>query len=102
MADNWIGLAYMQPTFTNNCRAILKIREYLGVGLQVVCNDTGDAYLFKDYIYVEKSIHMMEKRLLELLDKGFAVNEEGRKYLEEHFQWGHIVDQLLTRMKQLP
>ena len=100
MAANWIGLAYMRPTVTNNCRAILKIREYLGVGLQVVCNDTGDAYLFKDYIHIEKNIDMMESRILSLLGKGFVVNEEGRKYLERHFKWEHIVEKLLERMQQ--
>jgi glycosyltransferase involved in cell wall biosynthesis len=100
MAANWIGLAYMRPTFTNNCRAILKIREYLGVGLQVVCNDTGDAYLFKDYIHIEQNIDMMEKRILSLLDKGQVANEAGRKYLEKHFRWAHIVEKLLARMQQ--
>jgi|GEM_PF-774019 len=101
MAANWIGLAYMRPTFTNKCRAILKIREYLGVGLQVVCNNTGDAYLFRDHIYIEENIAMMEKRLLTLLAQGMVVNEAGRRFIEERFRWQHIIDQLLDRMQRL-
>jgi glycosyltransferase involved in cell wall biosynthesis len=98
MKHNWIGLNYMRPTITNNCRAILKLREYLAVGLQVVCNDAGDAYVFKDHVYVEPSIDAMEKRLLELLDKGLIVNIDGRKFIEEHFRWEKVIGQLLERI----
>ncbi|MBD3392381.1 MAG: glycosyltransferase [Chitinivibrionales bacterium] len=100
MADNWIGLAYMRPTFTNSCRAALKLREYLGVGLQVVCNDTGDAYLFREHVHIEPSIDMMERRVVSLLDQGLAVNEAGRRFLEEHFRWDHIIDDLLSRLEE--
>ncbi|MBD3391342.1 MAG: glycosyltransferase [Chitinivibrionales bacterium] len=98
MAHNWIGLNYMRPTITNNCRAILKLREYLAVGLQVVCNDAGDAYLFKDHVYVEQTIDDMERRTLDLLGRGLRVNLEGRRFIEEHFRWEPGIAELLDRI----
>jgi len=96
---NWIGLNYMRPTITNNCRAILKLREYLAAGLQVVCNDAGDAYIFRQYVHVEPTIEAMERRTLELLDKGMSINVEGRRFIEEFFRWDTSVNALLERIR---
>jgi glycosyltransferase involved in cell wall biosynthesis len=75
MADHYIGINYMRPTPVNECRAILKIREYLACGLLVVCNRTGDALEFKDVAYVEPDIDGMEKRLFDLLNQPGGKNE---------------------------
>jgi glycosyltransferase involved in cell wall biosynthesis len=99
IAHNWIGLNYMRPTITNNCRAILKLREYLAAGLQVVCNDAGDAYIFKNHVYVEPTINAMEKRTLELLDKGMMINMEGRKFVEDFFQWEKSIAALQEKIR---
>ncbi len=86
-----VGLNYMHPSFTNNCRAILKIREYLALGLKIVCNNVGDAYLFKDYIYIENNIENMGKRIIELLNSKIDKDYEGRYFLKENFHWDKIV-----------
>jgi glycosyltransferase involved in cell wall biosynthesis len=99
IAHNWIGLNYMRPTITNNCRAILKLREYLAAGLQVVCNDAGDAYIFKNHVYVEPTIEAMETRTMELLDKGMSVNYEGRRFIEDYFRWDKSITALLERIR---
>ena len=97
MGEAQIGLNYMKPSFTNNCRAILKIREYLAVGLQVVCNDAGDANIFKDYIYIEKDIKSIEQRLASLLKKDIPVNVKGREFIEINFRWDTIIDNFLKK-----
>ena len=90
-----IGLNYMRPSFTNNCRSILKIREYLAVGLEVVCNNVGDAELFKEYAYVENSIEDMEKRILNLLKEQSRFNEKGREFILNNFNWNEIIYKFL-------
>lgn len=99
LADTWIGLNYMRPSYVNQCRAVLKIREYLAVGLQVVCNDCGDASLFREHAFVEPDIAHMESRINEILTQGPQVNVEGRRFLEEHFTRGRIVDGFLGRIE---
>lgn len=96
LANNWIGINYMRPTFTNQCRAVLKVREYLAVGLQVVCNDVGDARLFSTYVYLEKSLKEMEQRIVSLLKSDtFIFNSEGRGFLFKYFIWDKIVEDFL-------
>jgi glycosyltransferase involved in cell wall biosynthesis len=95
MARHGIGLNYMRPSFGNNCRAILKLREYLACGLQVVCNNTGDAGLFSAFAFVEPDIVAMEKRLQDLLDNVPIVNSKGRAFIESHFSWNSILTDFL-------
>lgn len=95
ISRNWIGINYMEPTLTNNCRSILKIREYMASGIQVVCNDTGDSYLFKDFIYVEDSLEAMKNRICELVDKGPLENTKAREFLKQNYRWPVIVDNFL-------
>jgi glycosyltransferase involved in cell wall biosynthesis len=91
MARHSIGINYMRPSFVNNCRAILKIREYLACGLQVVCNNIGDAELFKDYAFVEPDIISLKNRLNDLLEKSSMINYAGRAFIEESFSWKSIM-----------
>lgn len=91
MAANWIGINYLEPTFTNSCRAILKIREYLAVGLQVVCNHGGETALFEDFVHVEESIDAMTSRLLILLRQQPEVNRTGRAFVVDTFRWSRLM-----------
>jgi glycosyltransferase involved in cell wall biosynthesis len=91
IARHSIGINYMRPTFVNNCRAILKIREYLACGLQVVCNNTGDASLFKTHAFVETDLISFEIRLNELLRKEPSINFSGRAFIENSFSWKSIM-----------
>lgn len=100
MARHEIGLNYMRPSFVNNCRAILKIREYLACGLQVVCNNTGDAESFRDVAFVEQDINRMESRLIELLDKGAGTNAKGRALIEEKYSWTMIMEDFTCMIRE--
>lgn len=91
MADNWIGINYMRPSLTNDCRAILKIREYLALGLQVVCNDVGDAGEFHDYAYVEPDLESMSGRLVTLLKGRMNANRAGRRFVKNEYRWEELI-----------
>ena len=45
-----VGINYMAPTKANQCRASIKVREYMAAGLNVVCNPVGDGEVFKDHV----------------------------------------------------
>jgi glycosyltransferase involved in cell wall biosynthesis len=98
MARHSIGINYMRPTFVNNCRAILKIREYLACGLQVVCNNTGDAGLFGRHAFVEPDLAGMEIRLIELLGKRPTVNLEGRNFIKTNYSWKNIMKDFVAQL----
>jgi glycosyltransferase involved in cell wall biosynthesis len=99
IAGHRVGINYMAPTLTNNCRAILKIREYLACGLQVVCNDTGDARAFEPYVAIGEGLEEMEEKLRVMLHGVVAENIEGRKYVRKHLRWDAIIDNLLRRIE---
>lgn len=98
MAQSQIGLNYMEHSFTNNCRAILKLREYLAVGLHVVCNDSGDSSIFKEFVYIEKDISGIEKRLISLLSEELSVNSKGSEFIGTCFNWEIIVNEFLEKV----
>jgi glycosyltransferase involved in cell wall biosynthesis len=98
-ARHGIGLNYMRKSLVNDCRAILKIREYLACGLQVVCNDCGDAGLFSNQAYVEQDLEHMERRLAFLLSNPGDGKAGGRRFIEEHFSWRSIVADFLHYLR---
>jgi glycosyltransferase involved in cell wall biosynthesis len=100
MADHYIGINYMRPTLVNECRAILKIREYLACGLQVVCNRTGDALEFEEVAFIEPDIDGMEKRLIELLNQPRVKNNIGRTFVERYFSWNEIFGVFLNLLEK--
>lgn len=97
IAKHQIGINYMRPLEVNRCRAILKIREYLACGLNVVCNDVGDVELFKENIYIEADIESMFSRVDNLLSSPFEKNFSGRKVVDEHYTWGKIMRPFLDK-----
>jgi glycosyltransferase involved in cell wall biosynthesis len=105
MARHHIGINYMRPSPVNECRAILKIREYLACGLQVVCNKCGDAELFAKVAFVEQDLDAMEGRIDALLSGPVTRNAAGRTFIEQNFSWqpiiGHFVS-YLPEKKILP
>lgn len=100
LAQNWVGINYMKPSFTNQCRAVLKIREYLAVGLQVVCNDVGDVGLFDKFIHVESSLSLYENKICELLSEKYDYNNQGRLFINDNFKWKEIVDDFLWHIRE--
>jgi glycosyltransferase involved in cell wall biosynthesis len=100
MVKHHIGLNYMRQSFVNDCRAILKIREYLACGLQVVCNRSGDADQFADHAFVEPDLEHMERRLKQLLANPREINAGGRRFIEQQFSWETIINGLLSHLHE--
>jgi glycosyltransferase involved in cell wall biosynthesis len=98
MAAHRIGINYMRPSTVNQCRAILKIREYLACGLQVVCNNVGDVSLFEGHIHVHPGINEMFLAISKLLDMPPSPNTAGRSFIEQHYRWEVIVGEFERRL----
>jgi len=81
----------MRPAEVNQCRAILKIREYLACGLDVVCNNVGDVELFRGYIHVEPDIDAMFRTVASLLCNPARRNREAIDFIRREFNWSSIV-----------
>jgi glycosyltransferase involved in cell wall biosynthesis len=87
-----IGVNYMRPGLVNDCRAILKIREYLALGLQVVCNNTGDASLFSKFIHIGNSPEDIAEQLRRLLKKS-SLKKGGSCFINKNFSWKWTIKQ---------
>jgi glycosyltransferase involved in cell wall biosynthesis len=101
IARHRLGINYMRPTEVNRCRAILKIREYLACGLEVVCNNVGDVELFRDHIHIVNDLSSMWTKTEELLAQPPRFNSEGRKFIENNFSWNSIVSAFQQRVEAL-
>lgn len=97
ISEHTIGINYLEQTKTNDCRAILKIREYLSQGLQVVCNKSGDAESFQPYIHIGESLKEIETLLINLLGSPFKINENGMNFVKENLLWKTIVSDMLQK-----
>jgi glycosyltransferase involved in cell wall biosynthesis len=98
VAGHQIGINYMRKSPANDCRAILKVREYLACGLQVVCINCGDVELFRDVAHIETGIEGMEKRIRTLLKSPFKVNAKGVALMEEQYRWNLIMSEFIEKM----
>ena len=95
IASHRIGINYMRPSEVNQCRAILKIREYLACGLDVVCNNVGDVELFKPHINIEADVEYIRKRIDSILKTQPIRNILGRKYILDNFRWSSIISDFI-------
>lgn len=101
MARHRIGINYMRPSAVNQCRAILKIREYLACGLEVVCNDVGDVDLFHGYIHVAATIDGMFAVMRRLLGSPRGNAAAGRDHIIRNYQWSTITGAFLDRISRV-
>jgi glycosyltransferase involved in cell wall biosynthesis len=94
-----VGLNYMAPTLANQCRASIKIREYLAAGLQVVSNPVGETEVFKDYVTLCPRIEDFPKAMKMVLQEGSVARIENvRKFLGGNFSWPLLVEEFLNRV----
>jgi glycosyltransferase involved in cell wall biosynthesis len=97
ICQHQIGLNYMEPSEVNDCRAILKLREYCACGLQVVCNISGDSVLFNECIYAEKEIESIQTRLINLLNTPFSCNKKGYQEVLSKYRWQNIMEHFVKQ-----
>ncbi|MBN1577955.1 MAG: glycosyltransferase [Chitinispirillaceae bacterium] len=101
VAAHRIGINYMRPSPVNRCRAILKIREYLACGLDVVCNEVGDVDLFREFIHIEPTIDSLFETVSILLLKPHRMNAAGKAFIERNYYWPGIIDAFLKIIEAL-
>lgn len=92
-----VGINYMAPTRANQCRASIKVREYLAAGLRVVCNPVGDAEIFTDYVTFCNTL----EEFPQAISKSLAVKDQARvraaqEFVAAEYSWPPIVKDFLT------
>jgi len=88
-----VGINYMAPTWANQCRASIKIREYLAAGLSVVCNTVGDAELFKDYVTLCSTIEEFPAAMRQaLIRQNPDSSRRGQEFVKRTFSWPPLVE----------
>ena len=94
-----VGINYMAPTRANDCRASIKVREYLAAGLDVVCNPTGDAEIFKDYVTLCSRIEDFPAAIRRAFQgKNQARIRAAQQFVETSYSWRPIVKDFLAYM----
>jgi len=96
MCKHQIGLNYLEPSEVNDCRAILKLREYCACGLQVVCNVSGDSELFRDFIFEKSDIDELGIHLSNLLSVNYTFDQKGQSFVVNNFSWSQIISRFLS------
>jgi glycosyltransferase involved in cell wall biosynthesis len=92
-----VGINYMTPSKANQCRASIKVREYLAAGLNVVCNPVGETEIFKDYVTFCNTL----EEFPEAISKTLAVKDQERvraaqEFVRAEYSWPRIVKGLLA------
>jgi glycosyltransferase involved in cell wall biosynthesis len=95
-----VGINYMAPTWANQCRASIKIREYLAAGLSVVCNNVGDAELFKDYVTLCSTIEDYPAAIGQaLLRQNGDNSRRGQEFVKSTFSWPPLVEDFVEYLE---
>jgi len=92
-----VRINYMAPSRANQCRASIKVREYLAAGLSVVCNPVGDAEIFEDYITFCSSIEEFPDAMSKALAGRTQESvETAQRFVEFHYSWPRLIEDFLT------
>jgi glycosyltransferase involved in cell wall biosynthesis len=98
-----VGINYMARTRANQCRASIKVREYLAAGLSVVCNPVGDAEIFEDYVTLCSSIQEFPDAMSKALERRTQDRvKAAQRFLELHYSWPRLIEDLLAYLGSSP
>jgi glycosyltransferase involved in cell wall biosynthesis len=96
-----VGINYMAPTRANQCRASIKVREYLAAGLSVVCNPVGEAEIFADYVTfcsrIEEFPDAMSRALAGRTPESV---EAAQRFVEFQYSWPRLIEDFLTYLRR--
>jgi len=96
-----VGINYMAPTRANQCRASIKVREYLAAGLSVVCNPVGDAEIFADYVTFCSSMEEFPDAMSRALAGRTPDSvEAAQRFVEFHYSWPRLIEDFLTYLRR--
>ena len=86
-----LGINYMENNKGNNYRVPIKVKEYLALGLPVVCNAVGDFEILKEYIKIAENDDEFVALVKQLLGEGCKKNNEAMQFMEKNYNWRTIV-----------
>lgn len=96
-----VGINYMAPTQANQCRASIKVREYLAAGLNVVCNPVGDAEVFRDHVTLCSTLKEYPGAIRKALEvKAQDRIGSARAFLETNYSWPNLVEDFLAHVME--
>jgi len=97
-----LALVYYEDREVNYYRASVKIREYLALGLPVVCNDICDLAIFRDYTYQTNfDLSLYSDKIIEVLrTKGDGREKQSRQFIVNNFNWKTITATFLEFLYQ--
>lgn len=91
MALGDVALNYYEPNEANKYRSPIKIREYMALGVPVVCNLEGDTYLFTEYVWVFNSLdEYREQVIVALNDSDNPKVKQGQAFILDNYNWETI------------
>ena len=97
-----VGINYMAPTLANQCRASIKIREYLAAGLNVVCNAVGDSELFKDYVTLCSTVEDFPAAMRQgLIRQNWDSSRRGQEFVKSTFSWPSLVEGFVEYLERV-
>ncbi len=92
MALGDVALNYYEPNKANKYRSPIKIREYLALGIPVVCNLEGDTYLFSKYVWIFNNQDEYSEQIIATLNDGDNPKvEQGQAFVSQNYNWQTIV-----------
>ena len=95
-----LGINYMVPTRANQCRASIKVREYLAAGLSVVCNPVGDAEIFQDYVTFCSSIKQFPDAMSKALEERTQDSvKAAQRFVALHYSWPRLIEDFLSYLR---
>ena len=102
MALGDVALNYFEDNEANKYRAPIKIREYLALGIPVVCNLVGDTHLFSDYVLPFSDLNEYRAQILRALgERDEARIEAGRMFIAQNYDWAKIVPEFEKALRAM-
>ena len=99
-----IGLVYYKKKEVNRHRVSMKIREMLGAGLAVVCNDFGDLKQFRDVSYQShtSAVSFSEAivKAIKSSNRWEGLGKKGHALIEKQYNWNIIGKEFSNKLQQ--
>ena len=102
-----IGVISFRDNMLNKCKCPLRLYEYMSCGLPIVSTKVGEpAHVLKDGagLLVDSNVESVSNGIIKLIeDKNLAkeISAEGRRLVEEKYNWQKLGEQLVEYYEKL-
>ncbi len=96
-------IVYYKDKNVNYYRCSMKLRECMGMGKKIVCDDVGDLKQFSKYTYQTKAdMNEFAEKIIKLLkSKGDGRELKARKFIEKNLDWNKLGEKFLEKINSL-